>query len=87
MRGAVARRHHFAMRVIGWIVGILILYAIITAPTQAANTTTNIASGLASAGQQVIVFFQSIVGSTTSYSQVHGVPSSYGVATGDGSYP
>ena len=74
------------LRVIGWIVGILILYAIITAPTQAANTTNNLASGLASAGQQVIVFFQSIVGSTQ-YSQVHGVPSSYGVETGDGSYP
>lgn len=85
MRGVLGRRHHLPMRVIGWIVGILILYAIITAPTQAASTTNHIASGLASAGQQVIVFFQSIVGGTQ-YSQVHGVPAGY-IETGDGSYP
>ncbi|NMO93258.1 hypothetical protein [Actinomycetospora sp. TBRC 11914] len=74
-------------RVIGWIVGILILYAIISQPTQAAATTNNLASGLASAGQQVVVFVQSVVGSTTSYTQVHGQPSYVGVETGDGSYP
>jgi hypothetical protein len=67
-------------------VGILILYAIITQPTQAAATTSNLASGLASAGQQVVVFVQSVVGSTT-YSQVHGRPAYVGVETGDGSYP
>ena len=78
-------------RVVGWIIGILILYAIITQPTQAANTTQNLGYALASAGQQVVVFVQSVVGSTagyssTHYSQVHAVPTS-GVDTGDGSYP
>ncbi len=72
-------------RIVGWILGILILYAIISAPTQAADTTNNLASALASAGQQVVVFVESIVGSTQ-YSQIHGVPAS-GVETGDGSYP
>ncbi|HEY2193201.1 MAG TPA: hypothetical protein VGH76_13010 [Actinomycetospora sp.] len=72
-------------RVIGWLVTILVLYAIISQPATAANTTSNLASGLASAGQQVVVFVQSVVGSTQ-YSQVHSVPYK-GVATGDGSYP
>ncbi|MCD2192053.1 hypothetical protein LQ327_01435 [Actinomycetospora endophytica] len=79
-------------RVVGWIVVLLVLYAIITQPTQSAATTSNLASGLAHAGQQTIVFIQSVAtsftgGSTsTSYSQTHGVPSG-GVSTGDGSYP
>ncbi|HEY2224155.1 hypothetical protein [Actinomycetospora sp.] len=73
-------------RIVGWIIGILILYAIITQPTQAAATTGNLGSALASAGQQVVVFVESIVGSTTTYSQVHAVPAG-SVETGDGSYP
>lgn len=73
------------LRVIGWIVGILILYAIITQPTQAAATTSNLGSSLASAGHQVVVFIEGIA-PTTRYSQVHAVPTA-GVATGDGSYP
>jgi hypothetical protein len=72
-------------RVIGWIVVILVLYAIITQPVTAAATTTNLASGLANAGQQIVVFIQSVAGSTQ-YSQVHSVPSG-GAGTGDGSYP
>lgn len=71
-------------RVLGWLVVILILYAIITRPTVAAGTTTNLASALASAGQQVVVFVESVVGSTK-YSQVHTVPTA-GAETGDGSY-
>lgn len=79
-------RHYVRMgRVLGWIVGIFILYAIIAQPVQAANTTSDLGSALGSAGRQVIVFVQSIAGSTE-YSQVHGVPSGY-VETGDGSYP
>lgn len=73
------------LRVVGWIIGILILYAIITQPTQAAATTNNLGSALASAGHQVVVFVDNMV-STTRYSQVHGVPTA-GVETGDGSYP
>jgi hypothetical protein len=72
-------------RVIGWIVGILILYAIVTQPVTAANTTSNLGSALASAGRQVVVFVNNIV-PTAHYSQVHGVPAN-GVETGDGSYP
>jgi len=72
-------------RVVGWIVAILILYAIISQPRTAAATTTNLASALAGAGQQVVVFVQSVVGSTH-YSQVHTVPTA-GADTGDGSYP
>jgi hypothetical protein len=76
-------------RVVGGVFIVLVLYAIITNPTQAAGTTSNLASGVASAGQQVIVFFQSIFvtapsdtapGSTTYYPVG-------GVETGDGSYP
>ena len=76
-------------RVIGWIFGLLVLFAIITNPTQAAGTTTYLLSGVASAGQQVIYFFQSLVVTTPSDT----TPSSTtyypvgGVETGDGSYP
>ena len=73
------------LRVVGWIIGILILYAIITQPTQAAAATSNLGSSLASAGHQVVVFIENIA-PTTRYSQVHSVPTA-GVATGDGSYP
>ena len=72
-------------RILGWIVGLLILYAIITQPVSAAATTDNLGSALASAGHQVVVFVNNIV-PTAHYSQVHGVPEN-GVETGDGSYP
>ena len=70
---------------VGWILGGLVLFAIIANPTQAAGTTTYLVSGVASAGQQVIYFFQSLfvptTPSSTSYYPVGGVE------TGDGSYP
>src|SRR3954465_14485207 len=90
MRKSTRRGMICAMgRVIGWIFGLLVLFAIITNPTQAAGTTTYLVSGVASAGQQVIYFFQSLVVTTPSDT----TPSSTtyypvgGVETGDGSYP
>lgn len=58
-------------RIVGGIVAVLVLYAIITNPTQAAGTTRNLAYGLASVGQQIVVFFSSVTtslagGTTTS---------------------
>jgi hypothetical protein len=82
-------------RVIGTIVILLVLYAIISAPTQAANTTSNGASALADAGSQITLFLSSVVndvavstGSTsgTTSSGTHYYPSG-GVETGDGSTP
>ena len=52
-------------RVIAWIVVVLVIYAIITNPTQAAGTTSNLASGLASVGQSIITFAQSVAASGT----------------------
>jgi hypothetical protein len=77
-------------RVVGWVFGGLVLFAIITNPTQAAGTTTYLVSGLASAGQQVIYFFQSIFVTTPSATTPSSTTSYYpvgGVETGDGSYP
>jgi hypothetical protein len=51
--------------VVGWIVVALVIYAIITNPTQAAGTTSNLASGLASVGQQIVTFAQSVAASAT----------------------
>src|SRR4051794_3806788 len=45
---------------VGGIVVVLVVYAIISNPTQAAGTTGNLASGLANVGQQIIVFFNSV---------------------------
>ena len=77
-------------RVIGTIVVLLVLYAIISAPAQAASTTREGASNLADAGSSVVVFLNSVVnnlaastGSTTSSGQ-HVYPRG-GVETGDGS--
>jgi hypothetical protein len=74
-------------RVIGTLVVIIVLYAIITQPATAAQTTRGAAGTLGDAGSSVIVFLQSLTGGTTSssYTQVNGVPYG-GVATGDGSY-
>ena len=72
-------------RVVGWILGGLVLFAIITNPTQAAGTTTYLVSGVAKAGQQVIYFFQSLF-VTTSPSSTTYYPVG-GVETGDGTTP
>ncbi len=71
---------------------ILILFAIISDPQDAAATTRNGASNLAAAGSQVVVFLSTIVGdlsagtpgaSTTGHST--GTYPYGGVETGDGS--
>jgi hypothetical protein len=90
MRKSTRPCHDLRMRrVIGWIFGLLVLFAIITDPTQAAATTTYLLSGIASAGQQVIYYFQSLVVTTTT-DATPGSTTYYpvgGVETGDGSYP
>jgi hypothetical protein len=55
-----------AGRAVGWIIAVLVVYAIITNPTQAAGTTSNLASGLANVGQQIVVFFNSVATSLAS---------------------
>ena len=48
-------------RVIGIIIGLIVLFAIISSPQTAAANTRDAASGLASAGQQVTQFLSSVV--------------------------
>ena len=84
-------------RVIGIVVIILVLYAIVTNPQRAANTTSNGLSNLADAGTQITVFFSSVVsdvagstGSTTAATTTTGGHTYYpvnGVEAGDGSTP
>lgn len=47
-------------RVIGILVGVLILFWIISAPTSAAGTVNNILGDLASAGDSVILFLRGV---------------------------
>ena len=69
-------------RIVGGLVTIVILYAIITQPVQAAAATRNGLSYLAAAGHQVVVFVSSVVpGSGT---QVSYTPTG-SAAAGDGS--
>ncbi|MDF2978577.1 MAG: hypothetical protein K0S40_3305 [Actinomycetospora sp.] len=83
-------------RVIGTVLVILVLYAIITAPQEAASSAQQGASTAAEAGESITVFFSSIVndvavatGSTSSSSSGIGDPvyPNGGVETGDGSTP
>jgi hypothetical protein len=81
-------------RVIGTIVVILVLYAIITAPQEAASSAQEGASTAADAGESITVFFSSIVndvavatGSTSSSGVGDPVYPNGGVETGDGSTP
>jgi hypothetical protein len=87
-------------RVIGIIIGLVVLFAIISNPVGSAQTTRNGLSNLAAAGEQVTEFLSSVVtnvsvnttsNSSTSYyttpdGQRHYYPTG-GVETGDGSTP
>ena len=48
-------------RAIGVIVGLLVLFWIVTAPVSAAGTVTAVLGGLASAGNSLVVFLQNLV--------------------------
>src|SRR3954447_17408550 len=48
------------LRVVGWIAGLLVVFAIISNPTQAAATTSNLLSGLVNVGQQTTAYLTSI---------------------------
>jgi hypothetical protein len=86
-------------RVIGIIIGLAVLFAIISNPVGAAQTTRNGLSNLGAAGEQVTTFLSSVVNnvavSTTSsggstYTDSNGRTYYYpsgGVETGDGSTP
>jgi hypothetical protein len=83
-------------RVIGTLVVILVLYAIVTAPQEAASSVQDGASTAADAGSSITVFFSNIVndiavstGSTSSSTSEIGDPvyPDGGVETGDGSTP
>jgi cytoskeletal protein RodZ len=63
-------------RVVLWIVVVLVVYAIITNPTQAAGTTSNLASGVASVGEQIITFFNSTAASLADGTTSNGSTSS-----------
>jgi hypothetical protein len=86
-------------RFIGIVVILVVLYAIVTAPQQAAATTRNGLSNLSDVGSSITVFLSSVVhnvavstGSTSSSSSsssstgVRYYPNG-GVETGDGSTP
>jgi|SRR4051794_2093119 hypothetical protein len=47
-------------RVVGWIAGALVVFAIISNPTQAAATTSNLLSGVVNVGQQTTAYLTSI---------------------------
>ena len=48
-------------RVVGILVGVLVLFWILREPTGAAGTVTSIMSGLASAGDSIIMFLRALV--------------------------
>lgn len=48
-------------RVIGILVGVLILFWIISAPSSAASTVTSVLGGLASVGDSIIIFLRGLV--------------------------
>jgi hypothetical protein len=50
----------YMQRVIGILVGVLILFWIISAPTSAAGTVNNILDGLAAAADSVILFVRNL---------------------------
>lgn len=50
-----------AGKVVGILVGILVIFWIISSPTTAANTVNTILADLASAGDSLIQFFRGIV--------------------------
>jgi hypothetical protein len=79
-------------RVIGTIVVILVLYAIITAPQEAASSARGGASTAADAGESITVFFSSIVNDVATSTGARsstgiGTPvyPAGGIETGDGS--
>ncbi|WP_433782994.1 hypothetical protein ACQPX6_23950 [Actinomycetospora sp. CA-101289] len=81
-------------RVIGTLVVILVLYAIVTAPQEAASSVQDGASTAADAGTSITVFFSSIVsdvagatGARSSTGIGDPVYPDGGVETGDGSTP
>ncbi|MHC1559787.1 hypothetical protein ACR9E3_12585 [Actinomycetospora sp. C-140] len=79
-------------RVIGTIVILLVLYAIISNPQQAASTTRSGASTLADAGSSITVFLSNVVNDvavSTGSSTSNGTTTypSGGIETGDGSTP
>ena len=80
-------------RVIGTIVIILVLFAIVSDPQEAASTTRDGASTLADAGTSITVFLSSVVnnlavatGSSSSTTTTTTYPTG-AVETGDGSTP
>jgi hypothetical protein len=84
-------------RVIGIIIGLVVLFAIISNPVGSAQTTRNGLSNLGAAGEQVTEFLSSVVTNvsvntttgtphTTSDGHTYYYPSG-GVETGDGSTP
>lgn len=81
-------------RVIGTIVVILVLYAIVTAPQEAASSVQGGASTAADAGSSITVFFSSIVDDVANSTGARSdtgigdpVYPAGGVETGDGSTP
>jgi hypothetical protein len=59
-------------RVVGWIAVALVLFAIISNPTQAAATTSNLLSGVVSVGQQTVAYVNSLTAPTATGSPPSG---------------
>lgn len=78
-------------RVIGTIVIILVLFAIISNPQDAASNTRQGVSTLGEAGESITVFLSSVVNNlavaTTGYSSGTTYYPAGGIETGDGSTP